>query len=59
MSMSVFRIIYENFEEAYENYKSVMKKISYSILNDWQHSEDAVQEAMTSLSKHEEKLEKV
>ena len=58
MSMSVFRIIYENFEEVYENYKSVMKKISYSILNDWQHSEEAVQEAMTSLSKNEEKLKK-
>jgi len=58
MSFSVFRIIYDSFEEVYERYKRVMKNISFSILQDWQYSEDAVQDAMSSLAKNEERLKK-
>lgn len=58
MSFSVFQTIYEGFEEVYEKYKRVMKNISYAILRDWHYSEDAVQDAMTALSKNEDRLKK-
>ena len=59
MFLSVLQILYESFEEIYHKYKEMMTHLAYSILKDHQHSEDAVQEAMTNLSKNRAKIEKL
>ncbi len=59
MFFSLLQIIYETFDEIYHKYKEMMMNLAYSILKDPQYSEDAVQEAMTKLSKSRDKLEKL
>lgn len=57
MIFSILQIIYETFDEIYHKYKEMITHLAYSMLKDYQYSEDVLQEAMTKLSKSRDKLE--
>ena len=44
------------FERLYNEYKHIMYNVAYQILNDVQHSEDAVHDAFLSVAKNIEKI---
>lgn len=59
MLLALIQIIATAINELFDKYKSMMMDLSFSILNDYQHAEDAVQEALISLSKNMDKIDSI
>lgn len=53
---SIIQTVYDTVADLLEKYVPMMKSLAYSILNDYQLSEDAVQEALVRLYQNKEKL---
>lgn len=57
MFLSILQIIYNTFDEIYHKYKAMVTNLAYSVLKDYQYSEDVLQETMAKLSKCRDKIE--
>lgn len=59
MIFSIIQVIYDAIADLEKQYKVMMRSLAYSILKDYQYAEDAVQEALISLSKNMDKIDNI
>lgn len=53
---AVIQIIQNTIDNLFEEYKAMMRNLSYSILKDHQYAEDAVQESLLILAGNMDKI---
>lgn len=59
MLVSIIQLIEDGIEEVVRLYRGMMQALTYRILQNYQSAEDAVQEAMLSLSQNMDKLDNI
>lgn len=57
--LTIIQTVYDTVSDIFNKYRSMMKNLAYSILKDYQLSENAVQEALIRLSANVDKIDNV
>jgi len=57
--ISIIQTVYDAVTDIFNKYLPMMKSLAYSLLNDDQLSEDAVQEALVKLSQNTDKIDNI
>ena len=57
--ISIIQTVYDAVEDIFKKYLPAMKRVANSLLNDYQLSEDAVQEALVRLHQNADKIDNI